>query len=67
MELKPKAKPINDLLEAFTGKKRDGKQCAFCPSTKTNEEDFRDDLSRAEFAISSLCQECQDQIFGAKQ
>jgi len=64
MKLNPKAPEVKELLEAFVGKKLDGKKCAFCPSTRTNKEDFKDDLSRAEFGISSLCQECQDQIFG---
>ena len=27
-------------------------------------EDFRDDLSRKEFAISRMCQTCQDDTFG---
>lgn len=29
------------------------------PATK-----FRDEISRKEFTISGLCQECQDKIFG---
>ena len=27
--------------------------------------EFRDELSKREFAISQLCQSCQDDIFGA--
>lgn len=26
--------------------------------------EFRDDLSRKEYTISGLCQECQDEVFG---
>jgi hypothetical protein len=39
-------------------------QCAFCGSEKIKPEDFRDDLSRKEYSISALCQQCQDGIFG---
>ena len=27
-------------------------------------EDFRDNLSRKEYSISGLCQDCQDEFFG---
>lgn len=36
--------------------------CPFC-SKPVNMEDFRDDLSRKEFTISGLCQQCQDDFF----
>jgi hypothetical protein len=36
------------------------KTCASCGGDAIN---FRDGLSRREFAISGLCQECQDKIF----
>jgi hypothetical protein len=36
--------------------------CPFC-SKPVKESDFRDELSRAEFAISGLCQKCQDEVF----
>lgn len=39
------------------------KKCAWCESTKTKPEDFKDRLSLKEFGISGLCQECQDKIF----
>ena len=38
--------------------------CAECGSDKVKPEDFRDRLSRKEFEISALCQECQDKQFG---
>ena len=34
--------------------------CTFCGSQIG---EFKDDLSRQEWAISGLCQECQDEIF----
>lgn len=38
-------------------------QCSTCESTKTRMSDFRDKLSRREYAISGMCQECQDDYF----
>lgn len=37
-----------------------------CPSCKKgiDPQSFRDRLSRREFGISGLCQECQDSVFG---
>jgi hypothetical protein len=37
--------------------------CACC-ATPIREAGFRDEVSRREFKISGLCQECQDSIFG---
>ena len=37
-----------------------GAQCVACGESATK---FRDELSRREYAISSLCQKCQDQFF----
>lgn len=28
-------------------------------------DDFRDEISRKEYRINGLCQECQDSVFGA--
>ena len=38
-----------------------------CPACRKpiKEGDFRDALSRKEYSISGLCQECQDSVFGA--
>jgi hypothetical protein len=40
-------------------------QCVFqrCESRIEGFADFRDDTSRREFAISGICQRCQDEIF----
>ena len=37
--------------------------CVFCKSNKIKPEDFKDNLSRREFEISGMCQECMDKIF----
>lgn len=42
---------------------KEGK-CAFCGKEIDTVFEFRDKLSRREFAISGLCQECQDKTFG---
>jgi hypothetical protein len=36
--------------------------CPFC-CKEVSENDFRDELSKREFDISGICQECQDKIF----
>lgn len=36
-------------------------ECTWC---KGKAKEFRDDLSRREYKISGLCQECQDKTFG---
>lgn len=41
---------------------RDIGNCPFC-TKPINESDFRDELSKREFKISGLCQECQDETF----
>lgn len=38
--------------------------CPFC-HVPVDTEGFRDQLSVKEFAISGLCQNCQDEVFGA--
>lgn len=36
--------------------------CPVCGQT-VNQDGFKDDLSRREFEISSMCQDCQDMFF----
>lgn len=38
-------------------------QCPFCRKI-VFEDSLRDELSKKEFRISGLCQECQDNTFG---
>lgn len=40
--------------------------CPFC-KTQIRLEDFTDELSLHEFAVSGLCQDCQDDIFETKK
>jgi hypothetical protein len=56
---------LNELSLAAFGRARSvsiaGQGCVSCgkPADK-----FRDELSRKEFQISGLCQDCQDKTFG---
>ena len=38
--------------------------CPICNEDIGDEHCFRDELSRAEYKISCICQECQDKMFG---
>ena len=38
--------------------------CMTCDTTDIVEADFKDDISIKEYAISGLCQKCQDEIYG---
>lgn len=42
--------------------KAEGK-CPFCGKKINVETEFRDEVSKKEFGISGLCQECQDDFF----
>lgn len=45
------------------------KALGLCPSCGKDMKDakFRDNLSKQEFDISGLCQDCQDKIFGKQE
>lgn len=49
------------MLRSIFPNRGQGK-CACCGSSKMDEQDFRDDVSRKEAAISAMCQPCQDDI-----
>ena len=40
--------------------------CPFC-TKPINFMDFKDELSRREYAISGICQSCQDSTFGGEE
>jgi hypothetical protein len=52
---------INALFPDALGKIGQG-TCALC-GRQIDLEEFRDELSKKEFEISGLCQDCQDGIF----
>lgn len=41
--------------------------CPFCGKLIEVEVEFRDELSKEEFALSGLCQSCQDDFFVQKK
>lgn len=43
----------------------ENKKCPFCGCDPI-EKGFRDELSKREFEISGLCQDCQDDTFGTQ-
>ena len=66
-----KAPAIDALLSEiiFNGKDRVGciqeGTCITCDDAKgIKATSFRDDISRKEYAISAMCQSCQDDVFG---
>ena len=66
-----KAPQIDALLSeiVFNGKDRPTcirkGICITCDDAKgIKETSFRDDISRKEYAISAMCQSCQDDVFG---
>jgi hypothetical protein len=59
-----KSAAIRGLMDALMGTDtRRDIQNSQCVSCKGLAKDFRDAISRKEFTISGLCQECQDKVF----
>lgn len=67
MEPTKKAPGINAFLSSIAGKDRESTirsdKCMFCDTPNVN---FRDELSKREYSISGLCQDCQDKTFGGE-
>lgn len=60
-EIQANARPADALYPGRQDAQRTAK-CVFDPRHDASE--FRDALSRKEYAISGMCQDCQDRIFG---
>ena len=68
MEANKKSPQIESLLSALTGVSRVGAvREASCVTCGGEARIFRDDLSRKEYAISAMCQDCQDKVFGFEE
>lgn len=52
------------LTELFGFDRREYITKNLCPFCKKPAETFRDEISKREFSISGLCQDCQDKTFG---
>ena len=68
MEPTNKSNPIDSMLSSLFGVDRvktisEG-YCVSCDTEDIKATSFTDDLSRKEYAISGLCQSCQDDVFG---
>tara|TARA_R100000426_G_C4755846_1_gene85189 strand:+ start:246 stop:500 length:255 start_codon:yes stop_codon:yes gene_type:complete len=51
----------SSALRSAINQIKNNRECAFCPHPNFK---FRDELSRKEYAISGLCMDCQDEMFG---
>ena len=62
VEEAPKSPEIKEFLEAVFGRSSSivNQVCASCGESARN---FQDELSRREYSISGLCQQCQDEVF----
>lgn len=56
---------LDRITHTIFGKTRSkalgNKTCVVCGSSA---EKFKDEISRKEFSISGMCQDCQDKVFG---
>lgn len=71
-EPSPKSEGMSILLEALGGRTTAirSDRCVNPPfgcGKPCPPESFRDDLSRKEYTISGLCQDCQDDVFGDEE
>lgn len=64
-EPSPKSPGIDLLIESVFGKNRaDTIRSGKCTTCNTPNIEFRNDISRKEYTISGMCQDCQDSVFG---
>jgi hypothetical protein len=66
----PKSQQMTNFLNAYTssafGRIPTDGECVVCGKAVDYEKDFTDVLSRREYVISHMCQECQDSAFGVQ-
>ena len=68
MEASKKSPQIESLLSALTGVSRVGAvHEASCVTCGGEARIFRDAISRKEYTISAMCQDCQDKVFGSEE
>ena len=68
MDASKKSPVIESLLSSLTGVSRVGAvQEASCVTCGGEARIFRDAISRKEYTISAMCQDCQDKVFGAPE
>ncbi len=65
MKPTPKAPAIENLLTKLNGiSRQDAARQRICTNCRMPAVEFDNHLSETEYAISGLCQTCQDEIFG---
>ena len=57
----------NALAEQVFGRKREEGKCVMCGKDVDVEKDYQDELSRKEYEITFMCQECQDSVFEGEE
>ena len=62
VEEAPKSPEIKEFLEAVFGRSSSIEN-QVCTSCGESAKDFQDKMSRREYSISGLCQQCQDEVF----
>jgi len=63
MDRSPQIEKTLDLMSEAMGGSRSPGKCAACPREFDPKEEFSDALSRKEYGISNLCQQCQNSVF----
>lgn len=63
MNRSPSIEKTLDLISEAMGGSRSPGKCAACPREFDPKEEFTDGLSRKEYEISNLCQQCQNSVF----
>lgn len=63
MDRSPQVEQVLDALSEVMGGSRSPGKCAACPREFDPKEEFVDGLSRKEYEISNLCQQCQNSVF----
>jgi len=64
MAYEDKAPVIQNMMQRLAPHGIVPGKCSQCGSTYVRHNDFDDDLSREEYRISRMCQNCQDETFG---
>ena len=59
----PTLSPIVRKMFPDAQKRIDAKECTSCSAKINGVNDFRDEVSIKEYAISGLCMNCQDAVF----
>ena len=62
-----KSKEMKRVMRELFPVQETRKDCGLCPICGNPIGEFRDELSKREFEISGMCQNCQDSIFGGSR